>query len=283
MFGLSKLFGGFNNSTTKKAKQEFFKILELEDKRLKMVKEYGDNLPEDVSITQKDILKNNLLTLAKVIDVDGGFDNPMKKMLKQEYFNIQGTKPQVHSVSYDKFKHNDNFSHKDFPVITPQGTKTVTCDRIDTGAFATIVSEMLELSEKFMKLKSGKLKSTVRNKLVYLAEQKIVEKVQEFAERFVGNEQLVKEYIFSGLKGEDDHWHDYKEFKARLNFMGLLYYRISRGPINESTDFDIDIKKLIYIYSNEDLQIEKILGLLDIKRHDFIVCEHKNLGIMNGY
>jgi len=272
-----KLFG---RSTTYKMKQEFFKILELEEKRLKIVKEYGNNLPQDIAVTQRDILRNNLLTLAKVVDSEGGFENPLEKMLKQEYFNIQGTKPQVHIIDFDEYKYNDNFSRKEFSLNGKDGVTT--CERIDTGIFAGIITDMLKFEEKFINLRGPKIKQPIKNKLKYLAEQKIVKKVQEFANMFKGNEQLVKEYIFSGLKGEDGYWDDFDEFKLRLNFMGLLYYKLGNpvwdgGKYNKvsSEDFEIGTKKLVYIFSGKYLELKKLLSNINIKNMDFIICENQ--------
>jgi len=284
----------FEKSTTKKSRQEFFRILELEKKRQALEKEYGSDLPEDIATTQKEMLRNNMITLAKVVDSEGGFLNPMKNILQFEYFNIQGTMPQVHVYSFkDNEAHSDPFSHNVFFETKDVKETATVCDRIDTGAFAGIINDLLKLEEKFMSLKSSRIKTSVKNKLASIAEKKIIDKVNEFVKYFKGNEQLVKEYVFSGLTGEDDHWHNYNEFRQRLNFMGLLYYKLVKGklsqdewdkgpknlPIADADDFDIGVKRLVFIHSEKNLLIEKILKRMDIKTTDFIVHEpEENMG-----
>jgi len=290
MFGSFKRL--FEKKTTKKSRQEFFRILDLENKRLKIQAEYGEDLPEEIAVTQKEMLRNNVLTLARVVDSEGGFENSLKKMYAGYYFNIQGTKPQVHIYSLEENEaHSDPFSHKTFYETKGNEETSIKCDRIDTGVFAGIIEDMIKLEEKFMNLRSSKIKDSVKSKIIYLAEQKIVKKVQEFADMFKGNEQLIKEYVFSGLTGEDDHWHNYHEFKMRLHFIGLLYYKLvhykktqdewdkglNEYPDADSEDFEIGVKNLIFIHSERNLKIKEFLELLNVKRHDFIVHERKPL------
>ena len=62
-----------------------------------------EDIPDEIAITQRDILINNFQTLAHAVDNEGGFVNSKKDLLKHYYFNMQGTKPVLLSHDDDIF------------------------------------------------------------------------------------------------------------------------------------------------------------------------------------
>jgi hypothetical protein len=240
----------------KKSLQEYIKLKELETKRLSIIEEYKDEVPEEIKTVQRDILRNNLLMLGKTVDLEGGFNN--KDLDKNIYFNIQGTKPSVQLTNryFSKVQLTDKY-----------GKNEVICNGIDEDIFYSYCSEILNLNKKFMNLRSQKIKKRAKTRLRHLAEKKIVSKTIEFCKLFKGNEDLVQEFVFSDLTGENDHWHNFFTFEARLNILAALY-----PYIKDSEDFRIDRKEVIYIDAYRlRSSLEDFLPRINNKKYDFIL------------
>ena len=264
------MFGLFDKFKTAKHSndilKEYVKILTLEEKRKKLQVEYGDDAPVEIAQTQRDILKNNLLNLSHLaVDKealpysDSALDNGV-------YFNIQGSKPKV------------NITHLDLSsreIADKTGVHKSLMKRTDSGLFSGLTNDLLKIETVFMTLKHKKIKQSVKNFLASKAEAKMVRKIHEFCDNFKGNEQLFKNYIFSGIDGlnEDDHWHNYDLMRARLNIIGLITIE---GDFTNSEKFDIAPKELIHIddaNNNLDIELEAFLLLIDTKIYDFVICE----------
>lgn len=263
MFGLKKLFG---NKTITKSLAEYDKIIELEEKRKKLVVEYGDDLPDEIAFTQRDMLISNIQDVAHIIEGEGGLENSAKDLNNKYYFNIQGTSPVIISPS------DSSDIHSDREFTDKNGKNKVKCKRTDTEIISHRIEEITGLEEKFIELSSNNISYKAKGRLIALAEKKINKKITEFCELFKGNEQLLKEYIFSGLKGEDDHYHDINTMKERLNFAGLIY-----PYIKDSEFMEVGPKELMYVKADrlkyDSDSASKLLSRIKNKQYDFIVNE----------
>lgn len=235
-------------------KMEFNKILTLETKRLAIIDEYKDEMPKEVITTQKDILRNNLLMLAKTVDIKGGFKNTENDIKKGIYFNIQGTKPQVYILD---------------GIISMYSCCEIEHLLLDEYSNYSLSDESFDIIKAFLNLKSKKIRKSIKQKLELLAEKKIQKETIKFSQLFKGNEDLVQEYIFSDLQGENDHWHDFISFNKRLNILKGLY-----PYIKDSEDFDIKEKKVIFIHAPVlKHSLNKFLKRINNKKYDFIISQ----------
>lgn len=230
-----------------KLKKEFEKLVKLEEKRLKLENEY-DSIPIEISGTQKDILRNNLKMIAKTADLEGVFLNTKKDYIHNKWFNIQGTKPQIIQVE-DLYLRNQL--------------------SINTELYAACTEDLILLEEKIL-YNNFKISNKKNNLIKKFTEKKLIKKITKFSNIFKGNEQLVKEFVFSGLTGEDDHWHNFQEMKFRLNFICLLIHLDL--SLKNSEEIDIDTKKPIYIDINKQYDtIIDFLSRFKQNKYDFIV------------
>jgi len=248
------------------SKAEYDKLIMLEQKRQGIVKEYGDDIPDEYKEyvqTQKEMIQNNFLMLAKTVDIEGGFKNSEEMMKKGIYFNMQGTKPSIILTT-------EEYGSKDF---TDAGNgSNITSSRLDEGITYAFKTEIMELSKKFLAIKPGKLKSDVRNALHSKAEKLIAKKTIDFCKVFGDNAPVIQEYIFSGLQGENDHYHNIYEFEERLNIIGGLYY------ILKDMSFDIGPKEVVFIYCPKSIDlVHNLLSKINNRKYDFI------LGKGDGY
>ena len=261
MFGLMDKFKRAKHSSD--IKKEYNKILKLEEKRISLCKEYKDSIPEEIEITQREILRNNFASLARLADDRDALINSISDISKGFYFNIQGTKPRLILSTYDLisgYMNDKNYNNE------------IKMTRIDTRMFASVTDNLISLENVFTNLKSKKINQKAKDKIAILANQKIVKKIHSFCDQFKGNEQLFKNYIFSGMQGlnEDDHWHNYNLMKDRLNFIGLLSMNFN---LEDSEEFSIGPKDLIYVYTNRlfNLELNEFLSKIKTKKYDFIL------------
>lgn len=236
--------------------KEFKNIIELNAKILQVEKEYGQN--EDSNI-QKDIITNNLLTLAKVFDgletsqMVSNYDNT------STYFNIQGTETKVFVLEYFE----EIYTHKE------TGTSTTIINDMEASK---LKAEIISLEEKFRALKKSKFKKDAWTKLQKKIEDSVENKVEEFSKRFKGNEELVRDFILNNfLDGEID----YDAIIRRINFV----HQLTNSPLfnlDDADHIDISNKDIVVINKQvfkikEDMNIAKLLKDFNQKRYDFIV------------
>jgi len=268
MFGLIDKFKTAKYSSD--IKKEYNKILKLEEKRLSLCEEYKEAIPKEIEITQREILRNNFASLGHLVDDRNALENSAADISRGFYFNIQGTKPRL--ILTTESLSSDVIFDKNY-------TNKITMTRIDTGIFAGITQDLVKLENTFINLRSSKINQKAKNKITFLAEQKMVKKIYLFCEQFKGNEQLFKNYIFSGMQGlnEDDHWHNYSLMLDRLNFIGLLSMNFD---LSDSADFNIGPKDLVYVYAGNSLNLElkEFLINIDTKKYDFVLTDQKRGG-----
>jgi len=245
--------------TLNKIRKDFDNIVQLNDKRIELIMKYDNesDAPE-LTKTQKEILLNNLAILGKTADIAGGFKNTDNNIEKGIYFNIQGTSPRV--IASDMLLSSCSLASKD------KVHKTY-LNRIDEGIFYTQYLETFNITSKFLEIKSNKLNRKGKNLIHKLAEEKMKQEIIKFSKFFKGNEQLIQEFIFSGLEGEDDHWHNVYTMKDRLNIVSGL-----RPYIDNPDILKIGMKEVIYIYAPKNGNVLlKLLNRINNKNKDFVV------------
>ena len=252
--------------TLNKIRKDFDNIVRLNDKRIELIMKYDDEseTPE-LTKTQKEILLNNLAMLGKTADIAGGFKNTDADIENGIYFNIQGTSPRV--IASDVLLSSCSLVSKD------KIHKTY-LNRMDEDIFYIRYLETFNIVSKFLEIKSNKLNRKGKNLIHRLAEEKMKQEIIKFSKFFKGNEQLIQEFIFSGLEGEDDHWRNVYTMKDRLNLASGL-----RPYINNPDILKIGMKEVIYIYAPKNGNVVlKLLNRINNKNKDFIVTYHQNKG-----
>jgi len=245
--------------TLNKIRKDFYNIVRLNDKRIEIIEKY-DNESEvpELTKTQKEILINNLAMLGKTADIEGGFKNTDDDIEKGIYFNIQGTSPSV--ISSDMLLSSCSLASKDKVHKTH-------LNRIDEGIFYIQYLETFNMASKFLNIKSNKLNRKGKNLIHRLANEKMKQEIIKFSKFFKGNEQLIQEFIFSGLEGEDDHWHNVYTMKDRLNLVSGL-----RPYIDNPDILKIGMKEVIYVYAPKNGNVLiKLLNRINNKNKDFVV------------
>jgi len=256
MINFFKSFGK-KQKTLNKIRKEFDNIVELNNKRIDFIEKYGED-DSEVTRTQKEILVNNLAMLGKTADIEGGFENDEDNLKDGIYFNIQGTKPSV-LITETEFV-SCNLKSKDKIYKTYMS-------RIDEGIFYRKYLDVFDLASKFLEINSSNLNRKAKDRLHNLAEKKMAKEIIKFSEFFKGNEDLIKDFIFSGLKGEDDHWHNIHQMKQRLNIASAL-----RPYINNPDILKIGVKEVVYIYAPRiGLDTSKLLERINNKNTDFVI------------
>ena len=282
MFGIFKKLAdtGKNRKFLNKSFEEYKKILALEEKRLELQKKYG-TIDKTVQL-QKEMIHNNFLTLARVVQDKGGFENTPDDMANFKYFNIQGTKPNIMMASeyghYTDSAWSQEAGKLDSAKIgtfkAKDGSNQTFSHRVDFGIFWKETKELIELEEKFINLRHSKIKENIKTRLASKAEQKINQKVQKYSELFGENSKVIAEYIFSGLKGEDDHYHNIHSMKERLNAVGMLSQYIM-----DSKEYSLGPKELIYVFAeslkDKDSDILKLLERINNIKYDFVIAYNK--------
>jgi len=254
------MFGIFNKMLGKdplsKSLQEFKSLTSLEAKRQKALKEYGAEAEVELAL-QKDILDNNICTLARV------FTSTKPKILdtkKNEYFNIQGSDVQVFTLHQPK----DVYTHKSTGAVTPVEELKILLE---------LVSKQYKLERKFQSLKRGKIKEKAFSRINHFALKKINKKIVQYCNLFKGNEELTRKFVFRNMVEPDEDYHNDLMVYDRLNFLGSLV-EATNGAVQDSTKIDIDSKMLIQI-SNQDfhstMNFELFLEELKNLKYDFIV------------
>jgi len=257
---------------TKKARDEFINLMQLEQKRIKIENELKESKSDLNTDVQKSIIENNLRTLAKVVDDFGGFNNSIQKIRDGAYFNLVGTKTSIFwGDDYDTF-HNSQ-------TLTIPGNKgnditiETKCSRLDTGIFANITSDIIKTEKKFIEFcdsnRGKELKDSIRQRVEKIAVDKIISKTIELCNLFGEDALTMQDYIFSNLQGEIDHYHDYKSFLRRLNFAGLMYYKV----YTENTN--VYLKDLVHICISSvySYNVENLIKRLKVPKQDFIITK----------
>jgi len=269
-------FDGLINATKKKKiLSEYKKIIGLEQKREKLNEKFGFDAPSEISVTQKDILRNNFADLAKLSDELEIFSLGKKEISNiiknYKYFNIQGSKTLVceHNEKLNFTKLDDCFGGEVKLIVALQ----------DNIIANEKLKNILDIFENSMFIRNRNIKKRVKLKILYLAKQKLIRNIKIFSMEFLGNEKLILNYIMSGMSGldEDDHWHDYRKMKTRLKFCTLLF---SALKINDSEYFEIAGKDLICLEftSIDYFEVEKLLKKFKTKKYNFILRKIKQKG-----
>ena len=241
-----------------KSFKEFKSIMELNSKVLIAEKEYGVN---ENSAAQKGIIKNNLLTLAKVYEGISAPTITMDYNKKGNYFNLQGTKPVVHILE----DYNDEYTHKE--------TNTVTKVIIDMSV-SDLKADIISLEEKFRALNATKFKTANWEKIQKIVKEKIEDKVELFSNSFKGNEEIVKDFILQNLSNIDIN-HD--SMVKRLNFVYQLSSSLKYN-ISDPKDIEIANKDIILINesvfdSAKSMDLKGLLESFKQLKYDFIILK----------
>jgi hypothetical protein len=262
-----KLFNKMTKNTPlDNVHKEFKKLTELSTKFELVTKDYDRDEYKDEIKTQKSILLNNFQTLGYVHNSLGYPKNPLNN---SDFLSIQGTPANVFSVTQNinvdvRNSMADTFLNKE------AGSTTYT---FNLSEVEELKSDMLKLEIKFLDLKAKRIiKPKALLKLAAVAQRKLDNKINNFCELFTGNEDLMKNFIFSNLNGETDHYHNIYEMIERLDFAGFLYSQLKMTNQN----FTFGQKALIYIDTSKHdfknkIEIEKLLKEFKQYRYDFIV------------
>ena len=213
-----------------KSHKEFLNIMELEDKRFNLQGHYG-TINKEVQL-QKEILINNILTLAHLYD-EIEKPNLIRDLNKGEYFNIQGTKPRLIVLKDGDIQ--SEYHHK--------ATKTKTYTYVLSEA-KEIKKNLIGLELKFLDLPLYPFKSSVvLEKIKKVAKTKMHNKIKAFSLNFKGNESLVEEFLTKDIdnKIELSMERTLERLHFIISFMGSLSY------ILDSENISIDNKKLVEI------------------------------------
>lgn len=261
------MFLGFMKKITKsdplsKSHKEFMRILDLEEKRKILEEEYG----LDYVKTQKEMLRNNFLTLSRFYD---SLEKPdfKKNISKNEYFNMQGTYVNI-ILCYgeEKFLIDivEKFSHKE----TGTTTEIKYLDYYETEDL-----DLVKIERRFNKLDSSKIKKVVLEKINKQLIKKISEKINYFSEKFRGNEELCENFIIDNLKDNSEE-KNINSIILRLKFLSNLS-KITNDLIRDSNDYNISNKTIIAInienVKEYEIDILDFLRRLDQKMFDFII------------
>lgn len=245
-----------------KTYKEYASILELESKRLNLAIEYGrDN---DIITTQEEIIKNNFLTLSHVYET---LEKPklVDGFAKSEYFNMQGTTPNVMVFERHDIQIKGQYNHK----ITASETE-VTHTRYDDNDIA----EIIELEVKFEKVNINKLGKIAGIKLKEKIKEKIAKKVHLFAQKYVGNEEMVELFLMSNLDAEATDFQT-NFVLERIDFLYKLT-KATNSFIRNSDNFTPRNKDLVVVDmglfdASNQVDIITFLETFKQKAFDFIV------------
>jgi len=247
-------------------KKEYKKILKLEEKRMSLCEEHWGSIPKEITITQRDILRNNFISLGYLVDNYNALENSEKDISKGFYFNIQGTKPRLFLTTYElslEYMTDKNYDNK----------SKVT--RIDIGECTNAIKKLIKIEDAFINLSNKKINQKMKNTITFLAKKKITRKINSFCDQFKGNEHLFKDYIYTGMKGsnKDECWDNYSLMLKKLNFIGLLSMN---SVLLDHEEFNIGPKDIIYVYACNaeetlNLELEDFLASIKTKKYDFIL------------
>jgi len=271
------LFNKFTKNTPlDNVHKEFKRLAELSAKYKTMIEDYeGKDYSEEIK-TQKDILLNNFQTLGHVHNSLGYPKAPSKG---SEFLSIQGTPANVFELHANV---NLDVRGPMSETFTNKAAETVTYT-LNLSELEALKSEILKLEMKFLELKTrGIIKSKAATKITGVAQRKLDKKIVSFCEEFTGNEELMKDFIFSNLQGETDHYHNIYDMVERLNFAGFLYGQLKMT----NQDFSFGQKVLIYIDTQKHdfknkISIEKLLRSFKQYKYDFIIINRPS-GILHG-
>ena len=255
---LSKIKNIFKDSPESKAIKEYKHILELEEKRLKLINDFGESEETD---TQGKIIRNNFETVAHIFsDARQNKDYKIKDE-KISYFNLQCTPTEVIT------------SHNNIEVINhPENVEGTIIHLSNIYKSSNDLHSEILLQEKL----PTKMKSKLKNKIRSLAKKKMDNKIISFCNEFKGNEQLVRDFIFRNLDEPDEDYHNIYKVLDRLDFIDFLRYT-SEEKLLDSEDFDISEKDIIKIsdfYNKIDtMAVIEFLEKLNQKRFDFVIIK----------
>jgi hypothetical protein len=211
--------------------------------------------------TQREILINNFRTIGHVYNSLGYPKHPFKD---DDFLSIQGTPAKVFES-----KHDIDENIKIYNKILDISTSTHILNDKDI-----FLDSKLDINIKFLDLDDKRINNKKLKKIKAKTEQKLIYEIIKFSEDFVDNEELIKNYIFSNLEGEFDHYHNILDMFKRLNFVYSIYTQL--GPNILSKDFDFCQKDLVYIklqqfHLSNDNKVAEFLSNFKQYRYDFLI------------